>query len=263
MSEEPILLSRDGAVATITLNRPAVGNTIDMALAVALERAVDAVIADDAVRCVVLAANGKLFCGGGDIAAFAAAGDDAPAFLGQLADALHHSVSKLAEMDKPLVVLVHGAAAGAGMSLALLGDVVLAARSASFTAAYGMVGLTPDGGMSWLLPRLVGLRHAQDIILTNRRVGAEEAAAIGLVTQVVDDADFAAAGQAMALRMAQSAAVSIAGAKRLLNASLLNSLDVQLQLEARTIAAAGGSAESREGVAAFLARRKPDFIGGS
>lgn len=261
MSEAPILLSHDGAVATITLNRPAAGNTIDMGLAIALEEAVDAVIADASVRCVVLAANGKLFCGGGDISAFAAAGDEASAFLGQLADALHHSVSKLAEMDKPLVVLVQGASAGAGMSLALLGDVVLAARSASFTAAYGMVGLTPDGGMSWLLPRLVGLRHAQDMILTNRRVGAEEGAAIGLVTRVVDDAELADEGRATALRMAESAAVSIAGAKRLLSTSLLNSLDVQLQLEARTIAAAGGSAESREGVSAFLARRKPNFTG--
>ena len=115
--------------------------------------------------------------------------------------------------------------------------------------------------MSWLLPRLVGLRHAQDMILTNRRVGAEEAAAIGLVTRAVDDADLVAAGQAVAARLAESSAASLAGARALLASSLLNPLDVQLDLEARTIAAAGATPESREGVAAFLGRRKPNFIG--
>lgn len=261
MSEAPILLSRDGAIATITLNRPAAGNTIDMPLAAALAAALDEIVDDPAIRCVVLTGTGKLFCGGGDIGAFAAAGDNAGTFLGDLATALHASVSRLAAMAKPLVVLVNGPAAGAGMSLALLGDVVLAARSAHFTAAYGMVGLTPDGGMSWLLPRLVGLRHAQDMILTNRRVGAEEAAAIGLVTRAVDDADLVAAGQAVAARLAESSAASLAGARALLAGSLLNPLDVQLDLEARTIAAAGATPESREGVAAFLGRRKPNFIG--
>lgn len=261
MSEAPILLSRDGAIATITLNRPSAGNTIDMPLAAALAAALDQIVDDPAVRCVVLTGTGKLFCGGGDVGAFAAAGDNAGSFLGDLATALHASVSRLAAMAKPLVVLVNGPAAGAGMSLALLGDVVLAARSAHFTAAYGMVGLTPDGGMSWLLPRLVGLRHAQDMILTNRRVGAEEAAQIGLVTRAVDDADLLAEGQAAATRLAESSAASLAGARALLASSLRNPLDVQLDLEAQTIAAAGATAESREGVAAFLGRRKPNFIG--
>ncbi len=261
MSEAPILLSRDGAIATITLNRPAAGNTIDMPLAAALAAALDEIVDDPAIRCVVLTGTGKLFCGGGDIGAFAAARDNAGTFLGDLGTALHASVSRLAAMAKPLVVLVNGPAAGAGMSLALLGDVVLAARSAHFTAAYGMVGLTPDGGMSWLLPRLVGLRHAQDMILTNRRVGAEEAAAIGLVTRAVDDADLVAEGQAVAARLAESSAASLAGARALLAGSLLNPLDVQLDLEARMIAVAGATPESREGVAAFLGRRKPNFIG--
>jgi len=261
MSEAPILVARDGAVATLTLNRPSAGNTIDMPLAQALAAALDGIIDDPAVRCVVLTGAGKLFCGGGDIGAFAAAGDNAGPFLGDLASALHVSVSRMAAMAKPLVVLVNGPAAGAGMSLALLGDVVLAARSAHFTAAYGMVGLTPDGGMSWLLPRLVGLRAAQDLILTNRRVGAEEAAAIGMVTRVVDDADLLAEGQAVAARLAASSAASLAGARALLAASFTNPLGVQLDLEARTIAAAGTTPESREGVAAFLGRREPDFIG--
>ncbi|MBA3055243.1 MAG: enoyl-CoA hydratase [Sphingomonadales bacterium] len=258
---EPVLLSRAGAVATITLHRPEAGNTINMALAEGLARVLDEIVDDPAVRCVVLTGEGRLFCGGGDISAFAAAGDSTPQLLRELADAFHASVLRMAKMAKPLVVLVNGPAAGAGMSLALLGDVVLAARSAHFTAAYGMVGLTPDGGMSWLLPRLVGLRHAQEMILTNRRVGAEEAAGIGLISRVVDDADLVAAGQELAAALAEAATGALGGARALLSVSLHNPLDVQLDLEALTISAAGATADSREGISAFLARRKPKFTG--
>jgi len=257
----PVLLAREGAIATITLNRPAAGNAVNLELTAALAKALDVIVDDPVVRCVVLTGSGRLFCVGGDIAAFAAVGEKTSQFLSELATSLHASVSRLAQMAKPLVVLVNGPAAGAGMSLALLGDVVLAARSAHFTAAYGTVGLTPDGGMSWLLPRLVGLRRAQEIILANRRIGAEESAVIGLVTRVVDDAELATAGQALAAQLARSASGALAGARALLAASLQNSLDVQLELEARTIAAAGASADCAEGIAAFLAQRKPQFQG--
>lgn len=258
---EPVLLKREGAVATITLNRPDAGNAIDFAFTDALAQVLDEIVDDPAVRCVVITGAGRLFCAGGDIGAFAAAGDKSGPMLGELAGALHASVSRLARMAKPLVVLVNGPAAGAGMSLALLGDIVLAARSAHFTAAYGMVGLTPDGGMSWLLPRIVGLRRAQEMILTNRRVTAGEAAEIGLVTRVVDDADLAAAGQDVAAQLAQGATAALAGARALLAAGYANSLDAQLGLEAGTIAAAGATSDSAEGIAAFLARRRPQFGG--
>lgn len=257
----PVLLNRDGTVATITLNRPEAGNAIDMALAEALTRVLDAIVDDRAVRCVVLTGEGRLFCGGGDVSGFAGSGNGTPQSLRGLADTLHASISRLAKMAKPLVVLVNGPAAGAGMSLALLGDVTLAARSAHFTAAYCKVGLTPDGGMSWLLPRLVGLRRAQEMILTNLRVSAEEAAKIGLVTRVVDDADLAASGQALATQLAESATGALAGARALLSVSLQSSLDAQLEFEARTISAARATADSREGIAAFLERRKPQFTG--
>ena len=175
------------SIATLMLDRPAVGNTIDMALARALIDAAVRCDEDKAIRCIVLTGRGRLFCGGGDVSAFAEAGDDISAFLRELAGALHEAISRLMRMKKPLVVLVNGPAAGAGLSLALAGDITLAAKSAHFTAAYGALGLTPDGGMTWSLPRLVGYRRAQEIILSNRRVSAEEAAAIGLVTRVVAD----------------------------------------------------------------------------
>lgn len=260
MTASPVVLDREGAVAVITLNRPQVGNTVDMPLALELERVVDAVTADDSVRCVVLTGAGKLFCGGGDIGAFAAAGADAGSFLFDLAHALHRSVLKLADGVKPLVTLVNGPAAGAGLSLAIAGDVALASRSAHFTAAYGGVGLTPDGGMSWLLPRLVGLRRAQEIILTNRRIGADEAAAIGLVTRVVDDEALMDEGMAVAQAVACGAIQAIGGARRLLAQSFQNSLAEQLDLEAARIAEAGAGGEAGEGIAAFFERRKPDFV---
>ncbi|PIK71576.1 hypothetical protein CS379_18575 [Methylobacterium frigidaeris] len=171
------------------------------------------------------------------------------------------AVSRLMRMEKPLLVLVNGPAAGAGLSLAIAGDVVLAAGSAHFTAAYGGVGLSPDGGMSWLLPRLVGLRRAQEIILTNRRIGAEEAERIGLVTRTVEDAALASEGAEVAAGLATSATRALGLARGLLADSLSSGLETQLEREARAIAEAGRTPDGREGIAAFLARRKPDFTG--
>ncbi|HZU64289.1 MAG TPA: enoyl-CoA hydratase-related protein [Novosphingobium sp.] len=255
----PVLLRHEGAVAVLTLNRPEAGNTVNMALALELEQAVNAIADDPAVRCVVLTGAGKLFCGGGDIGAFAEAGEEAPAFLHALASRLHRCVRRLAEMEKPLVTLVNGPAAGAGLSLAILGDIVLAGASAHFTAAYGLVGLTPDGGMSWLLPRLVGLRRAQEILLTNRRIGAAEAQAIGLVTRVEEEEALLAEGLALAASLAAGPTGALGGARALLAGSLQHDLASHLDTEAARIAEASATAEAREGIAAFLARRRPDF----
>jgi 2-(1,2-epoxy-1,2-dihydrophenyl)acetyl-CoA isomerase len=257
----PVRLDRDGAIARITLDRPDAGNAIDLVMAQGLADAAEACAADASVRCVVLTGAGRLFCAGGDVQAFAAAGDGAPAFLRTLADTLHGAIATLARMDKPLLVAVNGSAAGAGLSLALLGDVVIAARSAHFTAAYTGIGLTPDGGMTWLLPRLIGLRRAQSMILTNERVTAVEAAAIGLVTRVVEDDDLTDEVVRVAARLVAAPTAAIGAARRLLLASATSAFEEQLEREAASIARAGGRAESREGVAAFLARRAPDFEG--
>ncbi|EQB01788.1 hypothetical protein L288_17250 [Sphingobium quisquiliarum P25] len=243
MSDLPVLFEIDGAIATLTLNRPAAGNTVNQPMADALLDAAMRCDTDPAIRCVVLTGMGKLFCGGGDISAFADAGDQVPVFLNRLAGTLHMAVTRLLRMPKPLLVLVNGPAAGAGLSLAISGDVVIAAESAHFTAAYGSVGLTPDGGMSWLLPRHVGLRRAQEIIITNRRVSAEDAATIGMVTRTVPDADFAEEGARTAQMLAHSATASIAGAGALLLESASSPLESQLEHETRAITAAGGSDE--------------------
>jgi len=261
VTDTPILLSIEGPVATITLNRPAGGNVIDIPMAQALLRVAMICDADPSVRCVVLTGSGKLFCGGGDIAAFAAADGNVPAYLNELVGLWHMAVSRLMRMPKPLLVLVNGPAAGAGLSLALAGDLVIAARSAHFTAAHSLVGLTPDGGLTWLLPRLVGLRRATDMIVTNRRVSAEEALSIGLVSSLVEESDLMAEGMKQAAGLAASATSAIGAIRSLLLESSSSSLEDQLAREMRHIVTAGGTAECREGVTAFLDRRKPDFAG--
>ncbi len=254
-----VLTTIENGVATLTLNRPEQGNTIDMALAEDLRAAAQAVAADPAVRCVVLTGTGRMFCAGGDIGAFAGAGDQASAFIRTLADVLHEAVVVLAEMNKPLVAVVNGPAAGAGLSLAAAADIVLASEAAHFTAAYTAIGLTPDGGMSWLLPRLVGLRTAQEMILTNRRVTATEALALGLVTRVVPADDLTAEASKLAARLADGPTAAFGAVRHLLAAQSNNALAEHLDREAASIAAAAGGPEGREGVAAFLAKRKPDF----
>lgn len=254
-----VLTAIDKGVATLTLNRPEQGNTIDMALAEDLRAAAQAVAADPAVRCVLLTGTGRMFCAGGDIGAFAGAGDAASAFIRKLADTLHEAVLVLAEMDKPLVAAVNGPAAGAGLSLAAAADIVIASEAAHFTAAYTAIGLTPDGGMSWLLPRLVGLRTAQEMILTNRRVSAADALALGLVTRVVPADELAGEAHKLAEGLADGPVGAFGSVRRLLAASSTTSLAEQLDSEAASIAAAAGGGEGREGVAAFLARRKPVF----
>jgi 2-(1,2-epoxy-1,2-dihydrophenyl)acetyl-CoA isomerase len=253
-----VTLERHGAVALLTLNRPDAANTLNREMALDLGEQARRAADDPSVRCVVLTGAGKLFCGGGDVSAMAAAADPS-AELAELAPAFHESTLILATMAKPLVVLVNGAAAGAGMSLAISGDIVLAARGATFLAAYGSVGLTPDGGMSWLLPRLVGLRRAQELIIGGRRLTAEEAAEMGLVTRTVADEALLAEGLAEAQRLADGPIAAMGAARALLTASFANDLAAHLKLEEVAIAKAGGTDEAREGIAAFLARRKPTF----
>ncbi|NML16667.1 enoyl-CoA hydratase/isomerase family protein [Azohydromonas caseinilytica] len=254
-----LLVERFGPVARLTLNRPAQGNAMDAPLARTLLAAAIACDADASIRCVLLTGSGKLFCAGGDIGAFQQAGTALPALVMDITASLHAAVARLARMDKPLVTALNGAAAGAGLGLALMGDVVLAARSAHLTAAYTAIGLSPDAGASWWLPRLAGLRQAQDMILTNRRVRAEEARELGLVTRVVDDADLAQEAMAVATRLASYATQALGRSRRLLLQSFDTGLEAHLQAEAREIAAAATTPDGREGVRAFVERRAALF----
>lgn len=214
---------------------------------------------DDSVRCVVLTGAGRLFCAGGDVMAFAAGGDKVQVMLKEITAYLHAAIARLARMPKPLVTMINGPAAGAGLSLAALGDIALAGRSAHFTPAYPALGLSPDGGATWLLPRLVGLRRAQEMALLNQRVTAEGAAAMGLITRVIDDEALAGETDTVAQKLAGSATLALGRARQLLADSFTNSLETQMEMEARAIADLSRTPHGREGIGAFAAKRKPKF----
>lgn len=260
MSGDPITLELADGIAWLTLARPEKRNAIGPEVARTLHEMAERCADDPAVRCVVLTGSGRFFSVGGDVDLFAEAGVDAEATVLDLARSFHAGIHRLATMAKPLITAINGPAAGAGFSLAILGDIVIAAASAHFTSAYSAIGLTPDGGASWWLPRLVGLRRAQEIVLTNRRLDAQEAAAIGLVTRVVPNEELVAATQGVAHALATGPTRAIGRCRSLLLGSSTQDLAAQLDLESRWIASSAGSPEGREGITAFLEKRPPDFI---
>ena len=211
------------------------------------------------IRAVLLTASGRAFSVGGDLKPLAEAGPDAGALIKRMTSHLHRAISILQRMEKPLVIAVNGTAAGAGFSLVLLGDIVLASDSAKFTLAYSAVGLAPDGGSTYLLPRLVGPRRAKELMLSNRVLSAQNALDYGLVDRLVPAADLEAEAVAQARVLAEGPTGAFASVKRLLASSYSENLESQMELEARAIHRQVTSAEGQEGIAAFLEKRKADF----
>jgi 2-(1,2-epoxy-1,2-dihydrophenyl)acetyl-CoA isomerase len=255
----PLRVERHGPIALLALDRPDEANTLDPALARALADAAADCDRDRGVRAVVLTGSGRFFCAGGDVKAMAGFGDAAGARIKALADDLHRAVSTFARMGAPLVVAVNGPAAGAGMSLAAIGDLVVAAEDAHFTMAYTSVGLSPDGSSTYYLPRAIGLRRTQELMFTNRRLTAREACDWGLVHHVAPAAATLPHAMEWAQALARGAPASHAGIKRLLLESWGNGLETQMELEGRCIAACADTPDGREGVAAFVQRRAPRF----
>ena len=256
---EQIKYSRDGALASIELNRPDAANGLTAQMAAELREAARRCDDDSRLKVVVLRARGRFFCAGGDIKEMQGHGDAVGRELKALADDLHGTIATLARMEPVLIVAVNGVAAGGGFSFSVIGDIVLAAESASFTMAYTKAGLCPDGSSTWLLPRLVGLRKAQELMLLNPKLSAAEALEIGLVTRVVADDALDAETDALAAELAHGPRRSHAGIRRLLLASYGNDLETQMELEGRSLAACAASPDGREGIDAFVAKRKPEF----
>jgi 2-(1,2-epoxy-1,2-dihydrophenyl)acetyl-CoA isomerase len=251
---------RDG-VAWITLNRPEAANTVTVEMCNDLMRAALHAGEERAVRVVVLTGAGKSFSAGGDLKAFAAAGDAMASHIKEVTTYLHAAISQLARMDAPVIAAVNGVAAGAGMSLACAADLVIAAESARFTMAYTRAGLTPDGSGTFFLPRIVGLHRALDLVLTNRMLNAREAQEWGIVARVVADDAFAEQVRALAGQLAAGPSHALGAAKRLVRTSFGESLETQMAHESDAIADAMRSADGREGIAAFLQKRPPSFSG--
>ncbi len=250
----------EGGVANLTLTRPDAGNALNWALVDAFAEGCETIARDGSVRAVLIDAEGKNFCVGGDLKAFAREADPA-GFLGRLARRLHGGVEALANLSAPVVMAVQGAAAGAGLSLVAGADLVIASRSSSYAMAYTGIGLVADGGATWFLPRVIGLRRAQDLAYTNRRLSAEEALEWRLVSRLVDDDVLRAEAQALARQIAQGPTLAYGELKRLYAASYAAELSTQLEAEASAISKAMGSEDARNAVAAFLERRKPEFFG--
>ena len=247
-------------IATLTLDRPSDANAIDLDLARELMAAAIRCSEDGDVRAVVITGAGRFFCAGGDLKSFAARGDALPAHLKEVTTHLHAAVSRLARMDAPVVAAVNGAAAGAGMSLACACDFVFAAESARFTMAYTRAGLTPDGSSTYFLPRIVGLKRALDLALTNRTLTAAEALEWGIVNRVVADGSVLHEARAFAASLAQGPVAALGATKRLLHSGFTSTLETQMEHETQAIADAARGAEGREGIAAFLEKRGPRFV---
>lgn len=254
---QTIAFERSGPIARITLNRPDAANGMNHTMTRELAD-VAAVCDTDGTKVVVLTGAGRFFCAGGDLKSFAPSPNRGRHIKG-VADDLHRAISSFARMDAVVITAVNGTAAGAGFSLAVTGDLVLAAESASFTMAYTKVGLSPDGSSSYFLPRLIGVQRTKELMLTNRTLSAAEASQWGLVTEVVPDDELAARADQLADQMATTARGSNGAVKALMMSTFSSGLEEQMEFESRFIAQRAESADGREGVDAFMDKRKPDF----
>jgi 2-(1,2-epoxy-1,2-dihydrophenyl)acetyl-CoA isomerase len=248
----------DGDLWRVTLARPDAGNVIDVPMAEQLAAA----FADRpaATRAVLLLADGSRFCVGGDVRAFAGS-DDPGAFVRRLAGTWHEVVRLLMACPVPVVAGVQGAIAGAAVGLLGVCDVVVCARSAVVRPAYAAIGFSPDGGTSWVLTRALGAARALDLMLTAGGLTAEEARDAGLVARVVDDAELVEAATALARGLAAGPVRAMVRTRELVRRAAGRTLEEHLDDEARLIAESAADPEGREGVAAFVGKRRPDFRG--
>lgn len=261
MQYKTLLFDVRDNVAYITLNRPEAANSLNTDMSVDLMHAIMQCDDDPGVRAVVITGTGSMFCGGGDLKYFAAQGDRLPYHLKEMTVYLHTAISRMTRMDAPVIAAVNGTAAGAGMALACACDLVLAAESARFVMAYTRAGLTPDGSSTYFLPRILGLKRALELTLTNRMLSAQEALDWGIVTRVVPDAELLTQAQALATQLAAGPKKVQGAAKRLLRASLGETLESQMEHESQAIADAARTSDAREGIAAFLEKRNARFKG--
>lgn len=258
-----ILAQREGAVLTLTLNRPASLNSLDGALHEALMDGLRTAATDASIRCLVLTGAGRAFCAGQDLSdpAIAPGADGAMQDVGNLIEARYKPLAMaLRNLPVPTVAAVNGVAAGAGANLALQCDIVIAARSASFLQAFSKIALIPDCGGTWLLPRLVGRAQALGLALLAPKLPAEEAVRLGLIWQCVDDAQLFAAVAEVAGRLASGPTRALVQTRQALDAADRMSWEEALDLEARVQRELGAAADAREGVRAFLEKRAPRFI---
>jgi 2-(1,2-epoxy-1,2-dihydrophenyl)acetyl-CoA isomerase len=255
---DSVKVLRDGAVAEIVLNEPQSMNALSAGIKAGLEANLPVLLNDPAVRAIILTGTGRAFCAGGDIRAMDDRG--AVSVQGRM-ERSYRWLVPLLNAGKPIVTAINGAAAGAGLSLALSGDIVIASRDARFKAGFPGLGAVADLGLGYTLTRAVGHVRASDILLTNREVSADEAFAMGLASRLVDAADLMATARQVAADLAAGPTVSLGMTKRLLRRAYDLPLEAFLEEEGLAQVLCFGSEDFAEGVAAFKGKRKPDFRG--
>jgi len=254
-----------GAVARITLSRPAVYHSLDLEMAQELQAALDQAGGDPSVRAVLLTASGKAFCAGQDLGEFLEDGqlqtENLPDFSRMVEERYMPLIQRICEMEKPVVAAVNGVAAGAGANLALACDLVVAAESARFVQAFSQIGLVPDSGGTYFLPRLIGWQRAAALLFLGEPVSTNAAESMGMIYRAYPDDEFALASFELAERLASLPTQALAYTKKLLRLSAGNSLDSQMKQEGAYQSLAGRTEDFSEGVRAFLEKRKATFKG--
>jgi 2-(1,2-epoxy-1,2-dihydrophenyl)acetyl-CoA isomerase len=263
MNLETVLYSLDGGVATIQMNRPEALNALSLQLGKDLAAAITQSISDNA-RAVILTGSGRAFCSGGDLREMRAMGEEQgniEAFLDEPLKALHKVITLIRQAPIPFIAAVNGVCAGAGTNFALACDMVLAADDATFNEAFVRIGLSPDCGGTFFLPRAIGEKLAAEMFMTGMTVSAQRAAEIGMINRIVPAADLIAETHKLASALAAGPTAALGRVKRMLNATFANELDEQLKLEADCQVESGRSPDFKEGVAAFFEKRPPKFSG--
>jgi len=260
MDFETVILEQSDDIATIRMNRPREMNTLNFELVADLLKALETCWDDGSTKVVIITGSGKAFCAGGDVVAFRDA-EDLGDTTRQMTKLFNPLISGIRHIDKPVIAMVNGAAMGAGLSLAAACDLRICAASAMFRQAYTSVGLVPDGAWSLFVPLLIGIGRASGLVLLDPVLDAKKAYDIGLVNEVVDDEDLEKKTIEAAKRIVKGPLAAFSIAKENLNRSVLSALECQLEQERLGMVKAGRTMDAREGIAAMLERRKPEFRG--
>ena len=255
-----LIYEKKGSVAKIILNKPETGNTLDLDLAKELYAASLDAASDNDIKALILTANGKLFCGGGNLKFLLSKKKEVKKTLLEMTMYFHGAISRMARMAAPVIVGVNGTAGGGGFSLAITGDIIYAVKDAKFTLAYTNAGLSPDGSSTYYLPRIVGMKRAKELILTNRLFSAKEAYDMGLIDLVVNsNEDLNEALNKQAEIFSKGPINAYKSVKKLLNESFNNGLESQMETESIHISNNAESKDGIEGLTAFSEKRKPNF----
>ena len=259
MTYKSLTYEKTGNIGKIVLNRPEVGNTLNLNLAIELFEVLNSVSTDNSLKSLILTGKGKLFCGGGDLKFLLENKDSVKETLLKMTHYFHGAIARIAKLPAPVIIGINGTAGGGGFSLAITGDIIYSVNTAKFTLAYTNAGLSPDGSSTYFLPRIVGVKRAKELMLTNRIFSAEEALSMGLIDKVVEEKNLEEELYKQAEIFSKGAKEAFKSVKKMLSVSFENGLETQMDLEGLEIAENAQSKDGKEGMLAFSEKRKPNF----